>query len=885
MKEAVAGLMAILNQGTDAWDELSDKIDNSTSSVQFFNENMSIVGKSGAQAQKYIEHLKEVFEECEERATALGMTSKDLALSISLLGHDGNVTSKNINDLMDAFDGMNTVTEESEKIWRTMGKAEELAINTGYDYNSTISSIDSSITGLTQSQKESIKSQLKENMTFEEADKVLSKYGLSAEKTALSTLSTSEKIDYLRDSLKGCSEEEIKATLAQLGLTEAFDEVSEILDMSDEDYKKYIKNMQTVEGMSKQLAKAMDETTKGSFLNLASAIENVAISAFEKLKPAIQGTSDALYEFFEVWHNGDKNEFTFDGLEQGLAGLEEKVRTVMPNITNAIRSGIEGINTFINGGALDSILQIGTDIIQSIATGITQACENGTLTQSISGLIEKICNWIIENGPAIQKAGEGIIDAIKEGIINNKDAISGACDVIFDVINAWFTGKSEVFGQLAATVGLSMMQGMAEGFLQGVGTFLSNVGTFIAETIANIIQSRIEFYNAGIDLIKGLIEGIISGEVNIGDALRALGEKILEVLRTTLGIASPSKFTMEMGQFLIEGLVQGLVENIGLVTEAIATVAEAVIEGFKGIFDKIFGKEDNKTDLINIDTAKIQEAQAALNSLNATVTTVTNNIRTSFTSMTSIISNQCINMTNIIRNQFVNMTNIIRSQFVNMTNIINNQCVNMTNVARTQFVNMANIARTQFVNMANIARNQFVAMTNIVRSQFVNMTNIITNQSQNARNSATSSFISLAKVIQTQMSNAYSSVSSYMAKIAAATNVTLNAKVNVSKTVTTTEVTVPANQSLNTASSLRFINNLATSSNNLGSISSLSRVSSLSSNNSIGGAFSGTKQASNQTIEVPVYLDGKQIAKASAKYMGGELKSINDRESRKSGKR
>jgi TP901 family phage tail tape measure protein len=106
--------------------------------------------------------------------------------------------------------------------------------------------------------------------------------------------------------------------------------------MSDDEFAQYTKNLETVKGMAEQMADAMDDVTKGSLLTLASAIENVCIAAFNKLKPVIRGTADAINEFFDTWHNGETNEFTFTGLEKGLSGLADKVRAQEGNMKQAV---------------------------------------------------------------------------------------------------------------------------------------------------------------------------------------------------------------------------------------------------------------------------------------------------------------------------------------------------------------------------------------------------------------------------------------------------------------------------------------------------------------------------------------------------------------------
>lgn len=450
-KEAIAGLMSIMNQGEAAWDELSTTIENSTGKVQYWNECMSLAGKSGDEAVKLIDNMKQVFSEVESEAQAAGLSTEDLSNAIALLGDDGKVTADNVRDLINVLDDMGTATGKQEEKWRALDKTGKSAVNTNFDYDATVAAITADTQGLTQAQKENMIAELGKAKTYEEAVKIGEKYSQgnidmtkTIERASFANMSYAEKLDYLRDNLKGLSEEERRAALESLGLSSAFDEVNEICDMSDKEFDAYTKNLETIQSMSEQLANAMSEVTKGSLLSLAAAIENVAIKTFKKFEPAIQNASDALAEFFDTWHNGNKNEFTFTGLENGLKGLEEKVRGAIPNIQQAVADLFSGLDRFVNGGSLDSILKIGTDVITGICKGISEAKENGSLDSAIDGAIKKICRWVEDNGPTIEKAGLDILDSIKTGMENNKDEINSALDVVAGVISSWANSSAEL---------------------------------------------------------------------------------------------------------------------------------------------------------------------------------------------------------------------------------------------------------------------------------------------------------------------------------------------------------------------------------------------------------------------------------------------------------
>ena len=791
-KNAAPGIIAMLSQGEDAWNDLSDQIENSTQKVQYWNENMHIMGKKGDEAKEIIEKFKDVFEKTEEEATEMGMSTEDLSLSIQLLGADGKVTADNMRDLMKVLDSMNSTSGKTKKKWRDLSKGIKnsnsevvKAVRTGFDYDTTVADIRSDTSGLTQSQKEQLISQLKTNMSYDEANKLCEKYGLTAKRTTLSSMTYAQKLEYLRETMKGLSDEQIKSKLESLGLSEAYDEVREIVRMSDKDFKQYQKNQETVKSLSEQMAKAMDEDTKGALLGLASAIEGKAIQVFENLKDKIKGTAKALSEFFAAWKETDLTTALLGGYkdEDGNVdiGLVKKVQEAAKQIPKAIQNAIASAKNFITGGGLQGILDMGTSIITGICDGIINSKEN--LTTAISEAIRKICDWIMQNGDQIKQAGLTILDSIGEAIRQNQSAIDEACNVIYDAINAWAVKNSENIGLIGGIVADDFIWGFLKGF-------------------------TLEKFSG----INGFFQGLFNGGSNP---------------ISQWGISSGEDYTKNVNTGIEKGKEQTTSAVSDPFKDAAPEVKATASEIGNSFSDELVSK------LKSLDVNSLKSLQDELKNLQTTVSNIAKGISTCFTDIRSSV--------------------------------------------RDNLVGCTNITRTQFVNIKNIISNQISAARNIVTSKMISINKVVSTQSSAARNNATRNFISLRKVIQTQMSEAYRSVSSYMSKIKSATNQNLHTKINVTKTVETVKKD-------SNASSLSFAN--------FAKLSSMATNKSLSyaslSTSGIGGDIgsdNGNSSSKPTIIHNYIDLDGKIVAKQTAKYMDGELTILNNKNNRKRGTR
>ena len=184
---------------------------------------------------------------------------------------------------------------------------------------------------------------------------------------------------------------------------------------------------------------------------------------------------------------------------------------------------------------------------------------------------------------------------------------------------------------------------------------------------------------------------------------------------------------------------------------------------------------------------------------------------------------------------------------------------------------------TQFISMRKVAGTQSTLIRTEIVGKFMSISRVITTQMSSARSALTSQFISMRKVAATQMAEILRTVNSYMSQISAACNKTMTLKVNINKTETTTKkvvvegggksgmmnIAVPQTSSF-TASGTRG------ASNSIG-LGSLAQV------------LSGYGKDQTISISVPVVLEGREIAKASAIYTREELSRLEKRNNRKRG--
>ena len=731
-----------------------------------------------------------------------------------------------------------------------------------------------------------------------EVTKAINKYGLETARAKIVSgdlagglLELKSKLDPTKYSADELAEagKQLAGSWGQAGLASVLNtDTAEMMAM----FAAMDKGLVSVDALESGMESLMN-TTEGQMLKFAANVQLLGYNIFKGIDEPLKNVMKTINDFLSKLNGGSSFVSAFKTIENASKGWGEAIAT---NITKAIGK----IDQFVNGGGLKSVLQVGTNIIQGICKGINDAAANGSLQRSIDGIIKNVCNFIHTNKEAVMTAGRNILDALRDGIDNNKGSISTALNDVADIIVSWAEGSEQVKTAMHNFADIAIQAFIDEGCIklrEGIDRFeqiiTGNEPTGLAEDSKNGPKPRKDkhpnnndsktpsnknaFYNAGYEsgnqYGKGAHDSIVEMQPYTKPSLKQFQEVYNQshpngmLVGNNFGDGYNTAFG-EQGQYIVDTANNIGTDSANGISTALESMDASALQAL----------EDNMVSLGEQTTNTASTMTTAFNSIR-------DGARTSFQGLFNIVNNQMINLTNsvrtsavscanIFRNQFVNMANIARNQMVNISNIVRNQAISWNNVIRNQCQNARNALTSSFLSMAAVARTQMVNISNIIRNQAVTWANIIRNQAQNARNALTSSFMSMAAVARTQMAKVLSVVQSYMSQIAAACNRTLTIKVNVQKTITTTEKTVKEGPT-----ALRASIPMA----NMLSGAMAGGRTSIGLGTLMGAVSASATRGQTVNIEVPLYLEGREIARASAKYMDGELSRVNTRTDRKRG--
>src|SRR5665213_613618 len=165
-------------------------------------------------------------------------------------------------------------------------------------------------------------------------------------------------------------------------------------------------------------------------------------------------------------------------------------------------------------------------------------------------------------------------------------------DALKDVENIWnaitgfFSGLSDGIKAIFDTI-VGFIVHIFQDEWNGMVAIWNGIGNFfgsIVSTITNAVHGfRSLLYNAGKDLIQGLINGVTDMADKVKNVVGGVGKDVMHAFTDVTQIFSPSKVFMQYGQYLGEGLVQGIQGSNTAVTQASTQLGQSAITGVSSV--------------------------------------------------------------------------------------------------------------------------------------------------------------------------------------------------------------------------------------------------------------------------------------------------------------
>ena len=333
---------------------------------------------------------------------------------------------------------------------------------------------------------------------------------------------------------------------------------------------------------------AIDLVTKvlGGGLKIAFTVLSAICKAFgTTLLDVAANVGDLIYKFNE-WI--EQHSFISDFIEmlaENIPPIVDKIKEFVKalwvdsgaaeNFTK-IATALESVWNVVYGQfklGLNSGIKLLTSVLALFGTNL------GEILGKVSDWIVAIADWIDKNtllSGGLKKISN-IIATVVTGIVNCAKAF-----VALEPVQKLIEKIKDAFSKLSDILSFDFNGGAIESLYN----WISKTFERIEEWITSLGSS--EAFQAGLDIVAGLAEGIASGAGKAINAIIDIGKKIIAAICVVLGINSPSTVMIGIGIFIILGLVQGLISGENALYQALVSIFGNVLDVIVDFFQNGF---------------------------------------------------------------------------------------------------------------------------------------------------------------------------------------------------------------------------------------------------------------------------------------------------------
>ena len=275
-----------------------------------------------------------------------------------------------------------------------------------------------------------------------------------------------------------------------------------------------------------------------------------------------------------------------------ITNLRNSISSSAGSILGSDSTTIQGFLDGITAG-LPGVLDKGIEIITNVVNGILSALPQ--LITAAGQLITQFAMFLMQNYPTILQKGAELLMNLVNGIISNlPQIVSAVVQVIASFAATILQNLPTILAQ-----GITIIAKLVAGLIQAIPQVVAAIPQII-QSIVNTFGSY-DWLSIGKNIIQGIANGISNAAGIIVDAAKNAAQSAFNAAKDFLGIASPAKKGIYLGEMLDAGFALGIDRNKSLVDDAINNLSESATANLvtAGSFDVNNGPTaDDKMDAL-----------------------------------------------------------------------------------------------------------------------------------------------------------------------------------------------------------------------------------------------------------------------------------------------
>lgn len=339
--------------------------------------------------------------------------------------------------------------------------------------------------------------------------------------------------------------------------------------------------------------------------------------------------------------------------------------------------------------------------------------------------------------------------ALSDGLIGAMEALTEAVSE-FDWkqlakdIETFFTG---IDWSGIVKAGFELMGAAIGGAAELLWTFIqdavSSIGSYWSE----------QFDAAGGDIIQGLLNGLLEGISGIGSwVVDNIFTPFINGFKSAFGIASPSTVMAEQGDFIIQGLLEGINGAWGTVTEFFGTAWEGITGSVSTAWETVKST-----------------VSGAVGNVSGKVSELAGTARTNFENMKKSASDKFTSMAATVKDRTTNIKSKASEAFKGTKDKVTDAVSGAYKSTKEKFSSMATTAKdkanslksnvsTGFANTLSTVKDKTGNMLTTLKGKFGSMVSSVGSSTGNMKSKVSSGMSSIASSMKSSMSGALNSI-------------------------------------------------------------------------------------------------------------------------------
>jgi phage-related protein len=236
--------------------------------------------------------------------------------------------------------------------------------------------------------------------------------------------------------------------------------------------------------------------------------------------------------------------------EKTISGSISMTKSAWSNLVTGVADDNADFEQLINN-FVESVGTTANNILPRVQTALEGG---GKLVEKlVPVIIEQIPDIVEDTLPKMLKSGVKIIKTILQGISKDPDTI---VDTVFDVINVLIDGIIDMLPTVLTT-GVILIGKLAVGLVKAIPDLVSKIPQIIRAVVEAFKSNSGTFSEIGNNIVQGVWRGIQGMISWFTSKVKSFFSGIVNSVKNTLGIHSPSTVFASIGKNMAQGVGVG----------------------------------------------------------------------------------------------------------------------------------------------------------------------------------------------------------------------------------------------------------------------------------------------------------------------------------------